>query len=130
MSEENVEIVRRLFRRWEQGDYASAEWADPEIEFVINTPGSGTARGIEAMRDSWREFLRAWDGFHGISQKVIDAGDQVLVLNEFGGRGHGSGVPISGMRGAALFTFDGSRVVRLALFPDWDQALEAAGLSE
>jgi ketosteroid isomerase-like protein len=82
------------------------------------------------MRESWGNFLRAWDEFQGVPQKVIEAGNQVLVLNEFGGRGSTSGVPIEGMRGAALFTFEAGRVVRLVLFTDWEQALEAAGLRE
>ena len=130
MSQENVEIVRRLYEQWREGDYSGTDWADENIEFVMRTPEGGTARGIEAMRDAWRDFLRAWHEFRGVPREFIDVGNQVLVLNEFGGRGRESGVPIRGMRGAALFTFDGGKVVRLALFTDWDQAREAAGLSE
>jgi ketosteroid isomerase-like protein len=130
MSQENVEIVRALFARWNEGDYSSTDWADPDIAFVMKTPGGGTSQGVEAMRDSWRNFLRAWEEFQGMPQKVIETGNQVLVLNEFGGRGSASGVPIRGMRGAALFTFEAGRVVRLALFTDWEEALEAAGMRE
>jgi ketosteroid isomerase-like protein len=130
MSQENVEVVRMLFEQWREGDYYATDWADPGIEFVMTTPGGGTSRGLEAMQESWRDFLRAWQEFRGVPKEIIDAGDQVLVLNEFGGRGRESGVPIRGMRGAALFTFEGARVVRLVLFTDWDEALEAAGLRE
>ncbi len=130
MSQENVEIVRALFARWREGDYSTTDWADPDIAFVINAPGSGTSQGVDAMGESWRSFLRAWDEFQGVPQEVIEAGNQVLVLNEFSGRGSASGVPIEGMRGAALFTFEAGRVVRLALFNDWDEAREAAGLRE
>jgi ketosteroid isomerase-like protein len=130
MSQENVEIVRALFARWNEGDYSRTDWAAPDIAFVINAPGGGTSQGVEAMGESWGNFLRAWEEFQGVPQEVIEAGNQVLVLNEFGGRGSASGVPIAGMRGAALFTFEAGRVVRLALFTDWAEALEAAGLSE
>ncbi len=130
MSQENVEIVRTLFARWNEGDYSDTDWAAPDIAFVMKTPGGGTSQGVEAMSESWRNFLRAWEEFQGVPQEVIEAGNQVLVLNEFGGRGSASGVPIKGMRGAALFTFERGRVVRLALFTDWDEALEAAGLRE
>jgi hypothetical protein len=34
------------------------------------------------------------------------------------------------MRGASLFTVEDAKVVRLALFTDWDAAREAAGLRE
>jgi ketosteroid isomerase-like protein len=130
MSQENLEIVRALFARWNEGDYSSTDWAAPDIAFVINVPGSGTSQGVEAMGKSWGNYLEAWKEFRGVPQKIIEAGNQVLVLNEFGGRGSASGVPITGMRGAALFTFEAGRVVRLALFGDWDEALEAAGLRE
>jgi ketosteroid isomerase-like protein len=130
MSQENVEMVKLLFARWNEGDYSSTEWADPDIAFVMKTPGGGTSHGVEAMAESWGDFLRAWERFQGVPQRVIDAGSQVLALNEFGGRGSVSGVPIKGMRGAALFTFEAGKVVRLVLFTDWDEALEAAGLSE
>ena len=130
MSQENVEIVRALFARWNEGDYSSTDWADPDITFVMRTPEGGTSHGVDAMAESWRVFLGAWERFQGVPQKIIQVGNQVVVLNEFGGRGSASGVPIEGMRGAALFTFERDRVVRLVLFTDWDEALQAAGLRE
>jgi ketosteroid isomerase-like protein len=130
MAEENVEIVRMIFERWKRGDYSAVDWADPDIEFTMKTPERETSRGIEGMRSSWLDFLRAWQDFRVAAERIIEAGDQVLVLHEFGGSGRGSGVSIKGMRGAALFTFADGKVIRLALFTDHDEALEAAGLSE
>jgi ketosteroid isomerase-like protein len=130
MSRENVELVRVIFERWKRGEYSATDWADPNIEFVMATPGGGSWRGVEAMQSSWRDFLHAWQDFRGLAERIIDVGDHVLVYTEFGGSGRGSGVPIRGMRGAALFTVEDGRVVKLALFTDRDEALEAAGLSE
>ena len=39
MSEENVEIVRRIYVEWERGNLAAAvEWFDPEIAFETFMP--------------------------------------------------------------------------------------------
>jgi len=35
MSQEKVEIVHSIYAAQERGDFSSAEWAHPEIEFVI-----------------------------------------------------------------------------------------------
>jgi hypothetical protein len=34
MSQENVEMVRSVYETWGRGDFRSAEWAHPEIDFV------------------------------------------------------------------------------------------------
>src|SRR5215211_2225640 len=62
MSQENVELVRSIYAAWECGDFSSAEWADPEIEYAAaDGPLIGTWRGLEGMAEAMREFLRAWD---------------------------------------------------------------------
>jgi len=43
----NLDVVRSIYAAWGRGDYSSAEWADPEIEFAFaDGPTRGTWSGI------------------------------------------------------------------------------------
>ncbi|MDQ6811998.1 MAG: ester cyclase [Actinomycetota bacterium] len=64
MSQENVEVVRSIFAAWERGDYSSADWAHPEIEFVFaDGPTPGRWTGLDGMAEGAREWLSAWEDF-------------------------------------------------------------------
>lgn len=126
MSRENVEIVRAILANWASGDFSSTDWADPEIEFVAPFD---KARGVEALGQRWREFLLAWDHFVTTPERFIDAGgDRVLVLIRFEGHGRASGTPLLNFCGAQLFTLRDGKVVRLVLYENRHDALEAVGL--
>jgi ketosteroid isomerase-like protein len=134
MSEENVEVVRSIFAAWERGDFHSAEWAHPEIVFVVAdgpTPGSWT--GVAAMAEAWREALGAFEELRGEADEYRELDDErVLVLMHLGGRGKTSGLEVGDlqMKGANLFHVREGKVTRLVLYWDRERALEAAGLSE
>jgi ketosteroid isomerase-like protein len=134
MSQENVELVRSIFPAWERGDYSSAEWAHPEIAFVIPdgpTPGSWT--GVAAMAEVWREALSAFELLRGAAEEYRGLDDErVLVLMHFTGRGKTSGLDVGeiAIRGLNLFHVRGGRVTRLVPYWDRERALEAVGLRE
>jgi ketosteroid isomerase-like protein len=126
MSEENVAVVRRVYEGWSRGDFSQTELFDPEIEFeMIDWPHPAKSRGIEAMSETWLATLSAWEDFRAKPEEVIDHGDNVLVLNSISGRGRGSGADVSALT-ATVWTIEGGRVARLALYWDTARAREAS----
>jgi ketosteroid isomerase-like protein len=126
MSEENVEIVRRVYEGWARGDFSEGEVFHPEVEFeMVDWPHPARSRGVEEMRRAWQTTLSAWDDFRAQPDDVVDYGDNVLVLNSIRGRGKGSGAEVSAQT-ATVWTLEAGRVVRLRLYWDTTLAREAA----
>ena len=138
MSQENVEIVRRMFEAFVQG----LERGNPGAAFDTGTlaadvewqtsdlMGAETFRG----REGFIEFMRRWtEDFQGYGiqlERLIDAGDdRVVGLLHQWATGKGSGVPVE-LNLAIVYELDASRVIRMCNYTNQAEALEAAGLSE
>jgi ketosteroid isomerase-like protein len=134
MSQENVDFVRSIYGPWGRGDFSSADWADPEIEFVIDAgPASGSWTGLAAMAEVWRNFLSTWEGYRTEVDEYRDLDDErVLVLLHVIGHGKSSGVELGQMRtrAANLFHVRGGKVTRLVLWQDQARGLAELGLSD
>jgi ketosteroid isomerase-like protein len=128
MSEENVEIVRSIYARWEKGDFSNVDWADPDIEFQI--PDEQPVRGVAAMARAWGEWLKAWNDIALSPEAFHERGDRVVGVHHFRGQGKRSGIPAHDFSVACDFTLRDGKVTRLILYSNKDDALEAAGLSE
>ena len=134
MSRENVDVVRSIYAAWERGDFSSAEWAHPDIEYVIaDGPTPGSWKGLAGMAESWREVLDAWEGFRPEVDEYRELDDErVLVLFQWSGRGKASGLEVGQIRagGAQLAHVRGGKVTRSVFYFDRRAALEAVGLRE
>ena len=133
MSQENVEIVCRLFDQWATGDL-SADCFDPEIEYLrtgARTPDmEGRWVGLDQVSTAMRHYLRAFSDLRIEAERIIDlSGDRVLVLSRHTARGKQSGVPIEHEIGDLLTLRDG-KIVRYDSYWERAEALEAAGVSE
>ena len=133
MSEENVEILRRLYEHWAAGDYP-ADFFDPDVEHSrigAQTPDmEGRWLGLDEFRTVFREYLQALSDLRIEAERIIDlSGDRVLVLSRQTARGKQSGVPIEHELGD-LFTLRDGKIVRYDSYWNRAEALEAAGLSE
>jgi ketosteroid isomerase-like protein len=135
MSQENVEIARSIYAAWERGDFfTSAEWAHPEIEFVIaDGPAPGSWTGLDGMAEGFREFLNAWEKYRVEAGEYRELdGARVLVLVHAYGRGKTSGLDLGQVdaKGAGLFHFRGGKATRYVIYFDRERALADLGLSE
>ena len=130
MSEQNVDALRAAFGMYARGDFSPIGMLGDEFELVISpeAPDAGTYRGEEARR-----WLRAWvASFEGMTieaTEILDAGDKVFLGMTQRGRPPGSAVSVEG-RWWQVSSFRGREIVRVEMFPDRAQALEAAGLRE
>jgi ketosteroid isomerase-like protein len=126
MSQENVELVRRVYEGWSRGDFSQIDAFDPEIDFeMVDWPHQTRARGIEEMWRTWRSTLSAFGHFRAVPTEYVDFGRNVLVLNRIEGSGKESGADVSADT-ASVLTVDGGKVVRLRLYWNTANAREAA----
>jgi ketosteroid isomerase-like protein len=131
----NLDLVRSIFAAWERGDFSSAEWAHPDIEFVRaeapDEPSPST--GLAGMAQSFREFLSAWEGYRVEVDEYREIDDErIVVLVRNSGHGKASGVDLGEVRtkGATLFDISGGKVTRLVIHWDRERALADLGLKE
>jgi ketosteroid isomerase-like protein len=137
MSEENVEIVRRIYEKWQDlvladpDDKSFGDFFDPAIE-VDNS--NAVFDGVVCRgRDGLREYLAllrgAWSSLRLEPEEFIGVGeDQVVVAQRIFPRAR-AGVEVVA-RSATTYTFHEGKVIRIKTFQSKAAALEAAGLSE
>src|SRR5436190_19060700 len=134
MSPENVEIVRRGLVATSGGD---PEGARPVFDSAIEWDMSGVAgwpeKRVYRGRGVW-EFLRtwadSWQDWHFEITDLRDAGDdRVFAAIHERGIGAESGVDVE-QRRYFVFTLRGDLIVRVQMFSESPEALEAAGLRE
>ena len=138
MSKENVEFVEGLLA----GTMSVDKWdllaalpelieqtCDPDIEWVEDPQRADGAvhRGHEGVRRSWERWLENWDEYGGETERLVDCGDDVLVVAREQGRGAMSGASVSA-RIFAVITMRGGKIARYREFYDERSALEAVGL--
>ncbi len=155
MSQENVEIVRRMYEDGEAAYYgriealheanesgnfgefmaATEEMLNPD--FVLRPPEDSPFP--EAGTREWRGrdgFLRfvagqaeSFDAMSLEPEEFIDAGDMVVVPLQFGGQARYTGIEVK-FAVVHVVTIRDRKAARLDIYMSRAKALEAAGLSE
>src|SRR3954447_1295350 len=138
MSQENVEIVRRIIEAFrggaEGGDFGAAFETGAVAEDVEWIAVAELERRSFRGREGFIEFMRGWtEDFEGWSaqlERLVDAGDDcVIAFFHQTATGKGSGAPVE-MDYAVIYELEGGQLVRMRAYLDRAQALEAAGLRD
>ena len=139
MSQENVEIVRRLFEAVARRDSEAVlsiydralVWDHSHNTEIDRLMGGPTVyRGHQGLRQWSRSFYDAWASVDAELEEVIDAGDSVVVILNYRGRGRVSGAEVQFARMGGVFTIERGKVVRVVWFRDRAEALDFAGMRE
>ncbi|MGI8511998.1 MAG: nuclear transport factor 2 family protein [Solirubrobacteraceae bacterium] len=133
MASANLDLVRAIYAGWERGDFSSAEWALPEIEYVQGdgpTPSSWS--GQAAMAEGFGGFLSVFEEIRIAADEYCELDDErVLVLARWSGRGKTSGLDLGQMRtkAASLFHIREGKVTKLVTYIDSERALADLGIA-
>jgi ketosteroid isomerase-like protein len=134
MSQENVQLVRSISAAHERGDYGSAEWAHPDVEYVIvGGPTPGSWRGRAAMAKAAGELFGAWNDHYTVAEEFRELdSERVLVLAHGSGCGKASGVELEAAQWqlAALYQVRDGRVIRHVVYLDREDVFADLGLEE
>ena|SRR5882724_2682008 len=139
MSQENVEIVRRLTALYNERAYGEergvVEFTDAlDPGFVwdmsrVEIPEAASYTGLSGLR----QFVTGWsEGFASDRveiEELLDVGERVLAVVRHTGRGKASGIVVE-QQYAMLWTLHGGRAVRMDMYRSRDDALKAAELAE
>ncbi len=127
-----MKALRRVYAEWARGDFrpvSDVYGADLEWGWSDEFPGiAGVKREPVDTSERLLEWLGPWEKWRIEPEEFIPAGEFVVVMCRYTGRGKGSGVDVDSP-GAHLWTMRDGRGVRLEIFSSRDRALASAGLA-
>jgi ketosteroid isomerase-like protein len=130
MAIDNVEIVRRGYKAFEQGGVEGIlEFLDPAIEWHMSaafTRATRVYRGHDGVREVFRFFNELIADLGADPHEFIDAGDRVIVPVRLHGRLRETGEPVAYELVQVWLGRDG-KAIRLNTYPDRETAVAEAG---
>jgi ketosteroid isomerase-like protein len=133
VSQENVEIVRRMFDAYAQGGIeALLAYFTPDCVFYPDP--SWMEEPVYRGRDAFAAFAKtqteAFGDFVVEIHEIRAEGERVFALTEFVGKAPASGVPIRQKVAHVFSDFHEGMVGEDRTFLSWEEARESVGLEE
>ena len=97
-----------------------------ELGWSDEFPARGVSRDPKERSQRLRAWLSLWEGWRCEAERYLAAGEFVLVLTRYTGRGKQSGASIY-TEGAHLWTLRDGRVIRLEVFSSRAKRLMSPG---
>jgi ketosteroid isomerase-like protein len=133
MSQENVEIVRRLNDVFNERSFVeNADLLAPDMVWDmsgVGLPDAASVTGHFGVLNFLNTLTESFASEHIDAEDIVDSGDQVLVMVRLSGRGRASGIDID-QRFAMVWTLRDGRAIRMDMYLTRDEALKAVGLEE
>jgi ketosteroid isomerase-like protein len=133
MSQENVEIVRRIYQHFDATHTVDPRRLAPNVRWDMSNFESWPERrlyeGPDGVQEFTRSWLEPWDTYEHDLEALHDADAEIVALVHVTGTASVSGAAVEMRVGHVWALIDGI-VVRVTLYSDPAQALKAAGLRE
>ncbi len=132
MSPENVELARAFFVAWNARNAEAVDrllHPDAKVTRLSDRGGLPQPNWGAKTNEYFSELDEAWTALRVQVAEYRKSGESVVALGRMSGIGRASGVEVD-RPFATVFTIRAGRFSRVDSFDNWDDALEAAGLSE
>ena len=129
MSRENVDLIRAVFRGWDEARVdGMLPFLHEDVEYRPMEE-AGSINGHGALRRYFERWMEAWDEFEVRPTEFLHNGDRVFNGVAMRASGRGSGVEVA-REGFQVWHFRDGMGARIEEYVDRAEALEAVGLSE
>ena len=131
MSQENVEVVRAFYAAYNRGDL-DAVLNDLPPDFTLDwSRGMGPQRGVygtDRIRQFFDDFAEIFESIRIEPHEFVEVGEHVVVPQT--GYIHGRDGIEATARITLVWTIRDGAIVRISMYQERQDALEAVGLSE